>query len=471
MSAEDLAPGSTFHGLQIVEVLGRGGMGVVYKARQPDLDRFVALKILPERLARDPDFVQRFRREAKALAALSHPNIVAIFDFGAEAGRCFFVMEHVDGTNLRALLREGLQMPEQPLQIVRQICDALEFAHAEGVVHRDIKPENILVDRKGRVKIADFGLAKMAADDSGLTQTNLVMGTPPYMAPEQYDAPKGVDARADIYALGVMFHEMLTGAHPPDPYVPPSKCLPVDDRLDRVVEKALRRRRDERYQRAADLKSDLETAVTVRARRRRDWRPVAVAAGAILLGGLGIFFLVRRKAPVDPPPAKDPFVRLGPERFKGCDVEGEELVFVPGPERTVRAECATRLPRRFTLRYRLRYEIKPSQEPWIILELGETRALWMFPENDHVAALMEHMGAGWGMREKQPMPRGPPSPGAWCEVEVRSLGARLQLSVDGKPAFDYPVEEPVAGNWAFAMGGAWREARIRDVRLKDDDQP
>src|SRR5215208_3268643 len=150
-----------FPQLEILELLGRGGMGAVYKARQRGLDRFVALKILPPGVDRDPGFQERFVREARALARLSHPNIVAVHDFGQAGGLYYFLMEYVDGVNLREMLRGGHLAPGDALGIVPQVCDALQFAHEEGIVHRDIKPENILVDKKGRVKIADFGLAKI----------------------------------------------------------------------------------------------------------------------------------------------------------------------------------------------------------------------------------------------------------------------------------------------------------------------
>ena len=155
----DLAP--LFPQLEIIELIGQGGMGAVYKARQPTLDRFVAVKILPPEAGKDPAFAERFNREARALARLSHPNIVAIHDVGKTGDFYYLIMEYVDGVNLRQVLRDGQLKPEQALRIVPQICDALQFAHEEGIVHRDIKPENILLDRKGRVKIADFGLAKL----------------------------------------------------------------------------------------------------------------------------------------------------------------------------------------------------------------------------------------------------------------------------------------------------------------------
>ncbi len=177
--------GRFFPHLEILELLGRGGMGAVYKARQPGLDRIVALKILPPNVNTDPAFAERFSREAKALAKLNHPNIVGVFDFGHVNGLYYFLMEYMDGVNLRQAMRAGTLKSGEALKIVPQVCEALQFAHDEGVVHRDIKPENIMLDRRGRVKIADFGLAKLlgAKTDRALTGAHQVMGTPHYMAP------------------------------------------------------------------------------------------------------------------------------------------------------------------------------------------------------------------------------------------------------------------------------------------------
>jgi predicted Ser/Thr protein kinase len=257
---EELA--KLFPQLQILSLLGAGGMGAVYKARQPALDRFVALKILPSQNASGANFQERFNREARALARLSHPNIVAVFEFGETGGLRFFVMEFVDGTNLRQLERAGRLSSREALQIIPQICDALQYAHDEGVVHRDIKPENVLVDRRGRVKIADFGLAKILGRDAEalrLTVEGQVMGTPHYMAPEQVEKPMAVDHRADIYSLGVVFYEMLTGDLPLGKFSPPSKKVQVDVRLDEVVLRALENDPARRYQHASEVKSRVET--------------------------------------------------------------------------------------------------------------------------------------------------------------------------------------------------------------------
>jgi capsular polysaccharide biosynthesis protein/tRNA A-37 threonylcarbamoyl transferase component Bud32 len=263
-----------FPQLEIIECLGRGGMGVVYKARQPRLNRLVALKILAPEREKDPAFATRFEREAQALARLSHPNIVTIHDFGQAGGMYYLLMEYVDGVTLRQLLDGGRVAAREALAIVPQICDALQFAHDHGIVHRDIKPENILMDRLGRVKVADFGLAKLvgtAAAEEEPSESEIVrvrattadaskvVGTPQYMSPEQIETPGEVDHRADIFALGVVFYQMLTGDLPGKKIEPPSKKVQIDVRLDEVVLRALQSKPELRYQQASVLKTDLET--------------------------------------------------------------------------------------------------------------------------------------------------------------------------------------------------------------------
>jgi serine/threonine protein kinase len=251
-----------FPQLEILELIGRGGMGAVYKARQPSLDRLVALKILPPGVAADAGFAERFTREARALARLSHPNIVVVYDFGQAAGMPFFVMEYVDGPNLRELERGGKLDPREAMQIIPQICEALQFAHDEGIVHRDIKPENILLDKKGRVKIADFGIAKLVGQttvpDAALTGAGDVVGTLNYMAPEQREKPLTVDHRADIFSLGVVFYELLTGELPIGKFAPPSKVARVDVRLDEVVVRALEKEPARRYQHVSEFGTDVQ---------------------------------------------------------------------------------------------------------------------------------------------------------------------------------------------------------------------
>jgi serine/threonine protein kinase len=261
-SVEELAKG--FPQFEIIELIGRGGMGAVYKARQPALNRFVALKVLPaDYMAANPGFAERFQREARALARLNHPNIVAVYEFGQTAGFYFLVMEFVDGVTLRSVLREGKLAPAQALGIVPQICEALQFAHDAGVVHRDIKPENVLIDRSGRVKVADFGLAKILspnAPELGITQVGHRMGTPHYMAPEQVEKPNQVDHRADIYSLGVVFYELLTGELPLGRFSPPSRRAQIDFRLDEVVLRALEKEPAQRYQHVSEVKTGIEDA-------------------------------------------------------------------------------------------------------------------------------------------------------------------------------------------------------------------
>src|ERR1043166_4627506 len=257
-----------FPQLEIVELLGAGGMGVVYKARQKTLDRVVALKILPPALGNDPSFAERFTREARALAKLSHPNIVGIFDFGQANGFYFFLMEFVDGVNLRQMLAANRLSPREALAIVPQVCDALQYAHDQSIVHRDIKPENLLIDRKGRVHIADFGLARLVgvAGDMRLTHSQNVMGTPHYMAPEQFENPLAVDHRADIYSLGVVLYEMLTGELPLGRFALPSQKAAVDGRLDDLVLRALERNPKRRFQQASEVRLQLEAIAGIASR-------------------------------------------------------------------------------------------------------------------------------------------------------------------------------------------------------------
>lgn len=254
--------GAAFPEYEVLEVIGHGGMGVVFKARQPRLDRLVALKILPPALAAQPGFAERFTREARALARLAHPHIVGVYDFGERAGFYYLMMEFVDGVNLRQALRAGVT-PEQALQLVPHICEALQFAHDHGVLHRDIKPENILLDRAGTPKLADFGIAKMAGDRgaaTGLTGTGAALGTVAYMAPEQIEKPATVDHRADIYSLGVVLYEMLTGELPLGRFAAPSEKSHVGLGVDEVVMRALEKERGKRQQSAAEMKTQVEQA-------------------------------------------------------------------------------------------------------------------------------------------------------------------------------------------------------------------
>lgn len=256
-ASEELA--GHFPGLQIVGLLGQGGMGAVYLARQPKLERDVALKILHPDLATDPEFAERFFREARVLAKLNHPNVVAVFDVDQAGPYLYLLMEYVEGATLRDLMQGGRIDPAEALRMVPQICEAIQYAHDRGVVHRDIKPENILLNEEGAVKIADFGLAKLAGPvRDSLTSTRARMGTAHYMAPEQSRSTATVDHRADIYSLGVTFYEMLTGHLPTVDYQPPSSKADVGSAVDRIVGRSLKTMPDERYQQAAEMKVDVE---------------------------------------------------------------------------------------------------------------------------------------------------------------------------------------------------------------------
>lgn len=292
-----------FPQLEILELLGQGGMGAVYKARQKQLDRLVALKILPPEVGQTEAFAERFTREARSMAKLNHPHVVTLYEFGhTEEGLYYFIMEFVDGTDLRRMIQVGELNPDEALVIVPQICEALHYAHNKGIVHRDIKPENILLDKEGNVKIADFGLAKLLdrpATAYTLTQAGHRMGTPHYMAPEQIEHPAQVDHRADIYSLGVVFYEMLTGQLPIGRFPPPSQKVQVDVRLDKVVLKSLEHEPERRYQHASEIKTDVETITDVAVPPKTpvaDVRPPAahvetsgMAIASLVLGISGIF--------------------------------------------------------------------------------------------------------------------------------------------------------------------------------------
>lgn len=224
----------------------------MYKGVQVSLDRPVAIKLLPAELARDEEFMARFQREARTLAALQHPGIISVYEFGqTKAGHLYFAMEYVDGSDLsRHIHQQGLTAP-QTLDLIIQVCGALQYAHAQGVIHRDIKPANVLVTLDGRAKLADFGLARPLKQDMGLTASNVVMGTPDYIAPECWMGH--LDHRSDLYSLGVMLYEMLTRETPRGAWLPPSLMAQVDARIDQIIVKALQRLPENRYQAASEM--------------------------------------------------------------------------------------------------------------------------------------------------------------------------------------------------------------------------
>ena len=277
-----LPSGTTLGGYEVLTQIGAGGMGEVYRARDTRLDRVVALKVLPDQMSRDPESLARFEREAKAVAALSHPNILSIFDFGKQDSVAFAAMELLDGESLRARLTAGPLPPRKAVEYGLQMCLGLAAAHDKGIVHRDLKPENVFITRDGRIKILDFGLAKVSPpqapherdtlDLTPMTQPGTVMGTVGYMSPEQVRADE-VDHRSDLFSFGSILYEMLSGRRafrgdsavetmsailkeePPE-LVETNRAL--DPALERVVRHCLEKRREERFQSARDLAFQLQ---------------------------------------------------------------------------------------------------------------------------------------------------------------------------------------------------------------------
>ena len=285
---------------QFLALIGHGGMGAVFKAVQLSLNRPVAIKVLPADLMEDADanFAARFRQESLTMAKLTHPGIVSVFESGESGGLLYIVMEFVDGTDVaRMIAGEGKIAPELATKLLTQVCNALHYAHQNGVVHRDIKPANLLLTRDGTVKIADFGLAKH--DDAtllGLTKTNVAIGTPDFLAPEAWTPNTPLDGRADVYALGVTLYQMLTGEMPRGLWKMPSVKAGVDPRFDAIIDRAMQPDRATRYQSSAELRRDLELIQREphgAAEARRVWRRrvgMGVAAGAILVTILAVWF-------------------------------------------------------------------------------------------------------------------------------------------------------------------------------------
>ena len=303
-SVAELAP--FFPQFEIHSCLGQGGMGVVYKARQKSLNRWVALKLLSPERAADPAFALRFASEAQTLAALSHPHIVGIYDFGEAGGMFYLLMEYVEGENLRQVLKAKRHTPAEALAIIAPVCDALQCAHELGIVHRDIKPENLLIHRSGTVKIADFGIARIMDQESTPEETSgtprpvttahtIAIGTPDYAAPEQL-ASVPIDHRADIYSLGVVLYEMLTGERPvTDTVLPPSRRIKVPPAIDEIVLKALAKEPERRFKSAGEFHSRIQQAQSALARPRRLPRPAILWFSATAIVAAVLWWLPARE--------------------------------------------------------------------------------------------------------------------------------------------------------------------------------
>src|SRR6266478_5946868 len=323
---------------EILALLGQGGMGAVYKARDTELGRLVALKLIRADLASNPEILLRFKQELILAREVTHRNVIRIFDLGQAKGFKFITMEFVEGRDLRAVLRErGKLPPDETVRIIAQVCRALESAHAAGVVHRDLKPQNIMLDAKDRVYVMDFGIAH-SLETPGMTQTGVLMGTPEYMSPEQAKGIK-VDARSDLFALGIIFYEMLTGISPfkadtalatllkrtQERAQPPAEIDPAIPKAIRdVVMKWLEIDRDQRFSNAREILEDLGQEMPTSVRtvaptlpplipppqaaeispfvRYRTW--IAGAAAVVFLAAVGIafrgkIFPAKRAAPVE----------------------------------------------------------------------------------------------------------------------------------------------------------------------------
>lgn len=243
--------------LEILAFIGHGGMGTFYQARQSNLDRLTAVKILPVDPGHDASLIEGFKREAKAMAGLTHPNIVGIYDFGETCSNLYLIMEFVAGDILERLIdSRGFDL-QQIAAIVTQVCSALNFAHERGVIHRDIRPGNTMLDDEGQVKVGDFGLARLVGEElfrRNLTEANQAMGTMDYVAPEQLESGTPVDHRADIYSVGMMLYKLVTHTLPHGTFVLPSSVVPdLNPGIDEIVTRCLQRNPDNRYQNITEV--------------------------------------------------------------------------------------------------------------------------------------------------------------------------------------------------------------------------
>jgi serine/threonine protein kinase len=290
---DTIQPGQMLGPYRIINQVGRGGMATVYKAYQPSVDRYVAIKVLPSQLAESREFATRFQQEARIIAKLEHPHILPVFDYGESDGVTYFVMRYMDAGTLKEKMIEGRPLPLQEIdRLFTQLADALSYAHSRGVIHRDLKPANVLIDSQGNVFLTDFGIAKLLESASPrLTQTDAIMGTPAYISPEQAQG-QTVDQRSDIYSLGIILYEMVTGSvpftaetplavlfkHISDPLPPPSLVKPdIPPAIEQVLLKALAKDPRDRFATAAEFVAAWERALQSRetVQRAPDARTIA----------------------------------------------------------------------------------------------------------------------------------------------------------------------------------------------------
>ena len=274
---DTIQPGQMLGPYQIINQIGRGGMATVYKAYQPSVDRYVAIKVLPSQLAESREFATRFQQEARIIARLEHPHILPVFDYGESDGVAYFVMRYMDAGTLKERMIEGRPLPLDDInRLFTQLAGALSYAHSRGVVHRDLKPANVLIDAHDNIFLTDFGIAKLLESASPrLTQTDAIMGTPAYISPEQAQG-QTVDQRSDIYSLGIILYEMVTGSvpftaetplavlfkHISDPLPPPSVVKPdIRPAVEKVILKALAKDPRDRFATAADFAKAWEQAL------------------------------------------------------------------------------------------------------------------------------------------------------------------------------------------------------------------
>jgi serine/threonine-protein kinase len=349
-SPDTLKPGDTVGGYRIEKMIGRGGMAVVYRGTEISSQRVVAVKVLKERFSSSAKALARFDREFLALEALNHPNIVGVLDKGIDQGVNYFVMEHVNGASFSRLLRHRELAFNTKAQILLHIASALDYAHRRGIVHRDVKPDNVLIDRAGRAKLADFGIAQLTRShlpSSSITVASSFMGTADYMAPEQRMDAKTVDHRADIYAFGVTMYEVFTGKLPLGNFPLPSQLNPeLSKRMDGIILRALQQDPSDRYQSIAELAADIRREISVSGLSRlkarvalilqnEGWRRLfslrtigTVSLLAVLLYGAVWFFSATGKPSPDVQPAEPP-KKEGVEPFVPVDSESDAAQKIP----------------------------------------------------------------------------------------------------------------------------------------------